>query len=143
MKRLILLAVLFVLITPFVSSAAGTWGTIENRKGFIDGTYTNIKAISYEFTADAANGSVPDLIDTTFGGKVIAIDYEFGSPVPNSVTLVVKTTNNITVYTGGAVVAAGRVIPATPFYLAGGMKWAITTNTTNNAKCKIIFYVET
>lgn len=122
--------------------AAGSWGTAEVRKSVLDGRNLSPMAVAYEFTGDAANGSVPVLTDTTIGGKIVAIDYEFGSPVPNSVLLVIKSIAGLTLYTGTAVTASGRVVPAAPIFINAGMTYTVTTNTTNSAKCKIVALIE-
>ena len=117
----------------------GSWSDLSFRKGPLDKAYSRPIGLVKTFTADAADASVPaDELIPDVSGLLAAIDVEFGSPAPNSVTVEVKTVGGISLKTSAALTASGRieVDPALPF--AGGLKLKITTNTTNSAKASII-----
>jgi len=121
---------------------AGSWSGLTYRKGYLNGALAPLLGLEKEFTADAADGSVPVEPTEDVSGWLCGVDIAFGSPAPNAVTLSVQTVDGIQIaVTSAPLAASGRVAVEPPVPFAGGLKLVPTGNTTNSAKAKIIALV--
>jgi hypothetical protein len=136
-KKTVLL-LLAVLLTANSAFSAGSWADLTYRKGYLNGALQRPYGLEKTFTADASNGSVPEVTISEVSGLLAGIDVEFGSPAPNSVTVAVKTVGGITLFTSSALTASGRVEIDPHISFAGGLKLLVTTNTTNSAIATIV-----
>jgi hypothetical protein len=96
-----------------------------------------------EFTADAANGSVPDL-DLTgviqHAAFLADVGVVFGTPAPSGLTLTIKDKDGLTVHPNDTLsFSASKRYPLTERpSVIGGCKLSVSGNSTNSAKGKII-----
>ena len=121
---------------------AGSWSDVVYRRGVLDNIESGLLGVSKTFTADASAATVPVGYVKDVAGLLAGLDVEFdGTATPDSVTVVVKTTNGITLLTSSALTASGRVecTPMIPF--AGGLSYTVTTNTVNSAKATVVALV--
>lgn len=120
---------------------AGSW---TKTPRFIN-TYCEAGAsmfsVACEFTADAANGSVPDLDLSGIPSAFLAdVGVVFGTPAPSGVTLAIKDNDGLTVHPNDTLTfAASKRYPLTERpSVIGGCVVSVTGNTTYGAKGKII-----
>jgi len=122
--------------------AAGSWATLANRDGYLEGAFNKPIGIAREFTADASAATIPAYAIGSLSGFITAIDVEFDAVAPpNSATVTVSTANGIAVISGSALTASGRITLSSPVPVAGGFIITVTGNTTNSAKAKVVVYV--
>ena len=139
MKKLTVLAVVAAVALFAGQAFAAGSGVVRYSDRDRDQPYGMV----WEFTADDATAAVPTLTVPSLTGYISAIDVEFdGTPPPDSVTLAITSANNTPILTSAALTAAGRVTTTggAQIPVAGGFKIAVTTNTTNSAKFKLIVY---
>lgn len=121
---------------------AGSWqGQTQVEDDGYAGREKGFWAARNRFTADAANGSVPDWTVTGSTGLLMDMAVIFGATSPNSVTVTVKDTDGLTV-ASGTVTASGRILPTDigrP--LLNGATVSISGNTTNSAIATVVLYL--
>ena len=115
---------------------AGSWLQLESDKGSLNSAYSRPMGLRYEFTADAANGSIPDL--TVEGaGFVFGIDVKFdATTTPNELTLTMKTKYDNAQWSPAKLTASGFLKPDSPESVPNGfvLTAAQTAVATNGAK---------
>jgi len=123
---------------------AGSWPAAATlvKPDFYAGHTRGIAELSRSFTADAANGSVPDWTFTGDFSYLVGARVLFGTPGPNALVVAIKDSNGITVLTsssltGSGVIAITKDIP----FITGGTV-SISGNSTNGAIAKIVLYFE-
>jgi hypothetical protein len=113
---------------------AGSWSELSYRNGYLNGAYTRPIGVVKTFTADASDGSVPDVEIPSVSGLLAAVDVEFdGTTPPDSMTLLVKSVGGITLATSAALTASGRVSLDPPVSFGGGLIISVSGNSTNGA----------
>ena len=120
---------------------AGSWTGPTLVKGLNDNCAVSMVGYSYEFTADAADGSIPDLVLTDVAGFCFGVDTTFdGTTPPNELTTVCKKPSGNTVWSPTKQIAPGYMVPDAPIAIAGGIKFSFaqTAAATNSAKCVVI-----
>ena len=124
---------------------AGSWGALVYRKGYLNGAYVPLHGLEKEFTADAADGSIPvETVDDVSGWLcgvdiVSGVDFEVPETGFDALSLAVQTRDGVEIIaTTAALTASGRLLVEPPMPFADGLKLVPTGNTTVNAKGKII-----
>lgn len=115
---------------------AGSWEFLGILKGALNGAYSRPIGLRYEFTADASNGSIPDLVVDS-SGYVFGIDTEFSAvTAPNELTISMKTSGGRAQWSPAKLTASGWVKPNTPESAPGGFILSATQTAaaTNSAK---------
>ncbi len=120
---------------------AGTWEVLPARSGNIEGVPNTSRGLVYEFTADAAAATVPDLPIGSVGGMIMAIDVEFGTAAPTSVVLTVQTTQGVSLVAAESFSSTSRYVPDQPIPVAGGLTLTVTGAAVNSSKAKIVLYM--
>ena len=121
---------------------AGSWGsTTKLDEGFYGGRAKAFWEAAAEFTADAADASIPDWAITGSTGLLCAAGAAFDDTTPpDALTLTVKDSRGVTVVTG-SLTASGRIaFDEGPQAIVGGCTVACSGNTTNSAKA-VVFLV--
>jgi len=120
---------------------AGSWSNIEKRgEGSYAGHQNAMFAVASTFTADAAAATVPSLAITDMSPAFLAdmsVIFD-GTTPPDSATIVITDIDGATVYTETAIAATGRFVIDDRPSLIGGCNIAVSGNTTNSAKAKIV-----
>jgi len=122
---------------------AGSWTYLGIQKGNFNNAYSRPIGLMYEFTADAADGGIPDL-DVTTSGYVFGIDVDFdGTTPPNELTMVMKTRAGNTQWSPTKLTASGWSKPDAPESAPGGftLTAAQTVAKTNSAKGVITIHM--
>ena len=119
---------------------AGTWSPgVEYRSGNLNNAYSRPIGVVKSFTADAADHTIPDVTVEDISGLLTGIDVEFDADTPpNSLIVVIKSIGGITLVTGTALTASGRIPVSPPVDICGGYKVSCSDNTTNGAKGSIV-----
>lgn len=119
---------------------AGSWSSLVYRKGYLNGSYVPLHGLEKEFTADAADGSIPVATIDDVSGWLCGVDIVFdGTTAPNALVLNVQTADGVQIaVTSAPLTASGRLAVEPPVPFADGLKLVPTGNTTNSAKAKII-----
>jgi len=116
---------------------AGSWLKLDDDEGQLDNAYSRPIGLRYQFTADAANGSIPDLTVPDIAGFIFGIDVQFdGTVPPNELTLIQKTKNGNTQWSPAKLTASAFRKPDAPEPVANGfvLSAAQTAAATNSAK---------
>jgi hypothetical protein len=142
MKRIVFLTMAMVLLTTGQAFAVGSWTAYSTREGYLQGSFNKPVGLVREFTADASAATIPDLTIDDLSGHLVAIDVEFdGTTAPNALVVTVKSATGTTLLTSASLTASGRVTVTSPIPFADGLLVSFSTNTTNSAKAKVVFYV--
>lgn len=100
---------------------AGSWTALDSDKGQLDKAYSRPIGLRYQFTADAADGTIPNLTITGVAGFVFGIDFvKDGTTPPNNLTLVQKTKNGNTQWSPAKLTDSGWRKPDSPEPVADG-----------------------
>lgn len=112
---------------------AGSWTRLENlgKKDSDTGKYMGVVGLQFLATADASDGTLPDLTltsadidDLPWPDFVYGIDTTFGADAaePNNLTLIMKTAAGNTQWSPTKLTASGWSKPDSPEPVAGGFK---------------------
>lgn len=122
---------------------AGTTTTTLVR-GHIDGSLNPQVAYEVNFTADASNaafvnGSVPSNVAGLIDDIGIIFD---GTTPPNTVTISITDGYGRVVYSASSITATqAKGLVDVPVPIVNGLSIALSANTTNSAKVKIIVFM--
>lgn len=120
---------------------AGSWSNVEKRgEGSYAGHQNAMFAVASTFTADAAAATVPSLAITDMSSAFLfdmSVIFD-GTTPPNSITIAITDIDGATVHTQSAITATGRFVIDDCPSLIGGCSVAVSGNTTNSAKAKIV-----
>lgn len=136
MKRLLILIACFLFSQTIASAAPGTITKLAERRG------ADNWAIPYTILADSSTAAFLTLTNTKVYGHLEAFEVVFdGTTPPDSILVTIKTIDGQPVYTQPAAITASTYValPDRPA-IAGGITATFTTNTTNAAIAKVIFY---
>lgn len=123
---------------------AGSWAQLASDKGRLNSGRSYPIGLRYEFTADAADGTIPDLEISGVGGYIFGIDIVFdGTTPPNELTLVQKTKYGNTQWSPTKSTASGWVQPSAPVSVPSGciISAAQTAAATNSAKGVLTIHI--
>lgn len=125
---------------------AGSWSKVTARglDKITGGNPLNMVALTAEFTADAANGSIPDLNLTDYPLAFITdigVKRDATTP-PNGCAILIKDVDGLTIHPEDTLsfAASGRYVITDRPSCVGGVIISVSGNTTNSAKAVVTIY---
>ena len=121
---------------------AGSWNDVDNITGGSNRTGIDYLGFTAEFTADASDGSIPDLngngdaVMNAQYGFMTAVELVFGAPAPDAIDITVTDADGVPIsdefpisFTGD-----GRQNLAVPVMFSPGTIVQASGNSTNGAR---------
>lgn len=119
---------------------AGTSTAGTTQRGSNENVPNPVVGYRFAVVADAAAATIPDSVTGEIAGFLAGVGIEFGSTAPDSLAVVVKDIQGITI-ASGTLTASGRLTLDNPVPFAGALTVSASGNTTNSAEFEIMLLV--